>query len=265
LRCSLPNAGSSYGGSYHDRLIDFDQGQGLDADSRCAMTEKDAIYFELLEALTAGGCALCRLTYKAADSYINALLYEGVVDVPIRDALRSARGLCHRHAWQMAGKRGSVLGTAVIYRDVVNTLARVLHEEAVASRGWRGSREALVRSLAPKARCPACTLAEDAEQRAARTLLRHLASTEIAAAYAAAGGLCLPHFQVVLSHAGSGPARTLAQWQEDAFARLRDELDELIRKHDHRFRGEPITEEEAASWKRAVAAIAGDLDSRNRD
>jgi hypothetical protein len=229
------------------------------------MAEKDTLFYELLEGLQGGGCALCRLARKASDGYINALLYEGVVDVPIRDELRDARGLCHRHAWQLAGKRGSVLGAAVIYRDVVNTLARALQEEAGAPRRWRGNREALVRNLAPTAGCPACRLEKDGERRSARTLVMHLASAEIAAAYAAAGGLCLPHFGVVLSHAGDEAARTLARWQEAALCRLRDELDALIRKHDYRFQGEPISEAEAASWKRAVAAVAGEPDPGNRD
>jgi hypothetical protein len=229
------------------------------------MIEHDTLYFELLEALQAGGCALCRLAWKAGDSYINALLYEGVVDVPVRDALRDARGLCHRHAWQMVAKRGSVLGTAVIYRDIINTLAQILHEDAAAPRRWRGRRDALERRLAATARCPACMLTEDAEQRAAKTLLKHLGSAEVGAAYGAAGGLCLPHFQLVLSHAREGQARTLGQWQEGALSGLRAALDELIRKHDHRFQGEPISEEEAASWQRAVAAVAGEPDSQDRD
>ena len=228
------------------------------------MAEKDTLYFELLDALKAGGCALCWLARKASDSYINALLHEGVSDVPIRDELRNARGPCYRHAWQMTDKRGSVLGTALIYRDVVNTLAKALQYDAAAPRRWRGYREALARRLAPTTGCPACTLEQDAERRSAKTLLKHLSSAEVAAAYAAAGGLCLPHFQVVLSHANEEATRTLAQWQEAALCHLRDELDELIRKHDHRFQSESITEEEAASWKRAVAAVAGEPEPTNR-
>ncbi|HQJ52827.1 MAG TPA: hypothetical protein PKW05_13720, partial [Anaerolineae bacterium] len=73
----------------------------------------------------------------------------------------------------------------------------------------------------------------------------------------AAGGLCLPHFQLVLDSAGQAAARLLAGWQATAWRKLRDELDELIRKHDHRFRAERITDEESDSWLRAVAAVVG--------
>lgn len=45
------------------------------------MADKDVLYYELLEALQADGCAVCRLARRAGDRSINALLYEGVGDV----------------------------------------------------------------------------------------------------------------------------------------------------------------------------------------
>ena len=74
----------------------------------------------------------------------------------------------------------------------------------------------------------------------------------------AAGGLCLPHFTETLTHASGAASQSLADWQAAAFRRLRDELDELIRKHDYRFSGETITEQEAVAWTRAVAAAVGE-------
>ncbi|MCX6031150.1 MAG: DUF6062 family protein [Chloroflexi bacterium] len=223
------------------------------------MTEKDVLYFELLEAFQAGGCPLCRLGQHASDSYLDALIYEGVTDVRTRAELRDARGPCHRHAWRMAHKRGSVLGTAIIYRDVVNTLTRTLEESAPAAPsrlfGNRGGN--LGKRLAATIPCPACRLEEAAEERTAKTLLKHLGQEEIGAAYVAAGGLCLPHFQLVLGHASESATRRLAGWQATALRKLRDELDELIRKHDHRFAREPITEAEGDSWQRTVAAVVG--------
>jgi hypothetical protein len=46
---------------------------------------------------------------------------------------------------------------------------------------------------------------------------------------------------------------------------LRDELDELIRKHDYRFRSEPISDREAVSWTRAVAALVGEPVPQDKD
>jgi hypothetical protein len=230
------------------------------------MAERDVLYYELLDAMQAGGCPLCRLARKASDSYLNALIYEGVVDVKIREALRDARGPCYRHAWRIARRRGSVLGTSIIYRDVVNTLTKTLESQpdAPARRFSRGLPD-LARQLSATRDCPACGLEDDSNHRYAKTLLKHLSAEEIGAAYVAAGGLCLPHFQVVLSHAGQGQTKTLAVWQATAWRQLRDELDELIRKHDYRFRTEIVTEEEADSWERAVAMIVGDEETNSSE
>ena len=224
----------------------------------------DVLYVELVEALQAGGCPLCRLGRRASDSYLNALIYEGVTDPGLRERLRDARGPCRRHAWRMARERGSVLGTAIIYRDIVNTLAKALETSEATGPHWaRGKRASLSRLLAPSAGCPACLLEADAVQRSAKTLIKHFDSDEVAEVYVAAGGLCLPHLQATLALAGEEAARTLAGWQATVYRRLRDELDELIRKHDHRFAGEPVSEREAQSWERAVAGVAGEEEKRS--
>jgi len=231
------------------------------------MVEKDVLYHELLDALAADGCAICRLARIASDSYINALLYEGVVDVDLRQKLRDARGPCYVHAWRMASRRGAVLGTAIVYRDVINTLAKVL--EAPEKRSLLGGRASVAQRLAATEPCPACRLEEDAVRRAIKTLLKHVSDSDVAESYVAAGGLCLPHFTETLvqagAHASGTASRSLSDWQATAFRRLRDELDELIRKHDYRFSGETITEEEAVAWTHAVAAAVGEAEKLERE
>jgi hypothetical protein len=230
------------------------------------MADKDVLYHEVLEAFQAGGCALCRLGRRAADSYLHALIYEGVTDPGLRQQLRDARGPCHRHAWRMANQRGSVLGTAIMYRDFVNTLTKVLEAGGDAPRrslfSGRGQSD-LDTNLAPTAPCPACTLETDAAHRTAKILLNHLDDPIMQQAYVAAGGLCLPHLRLTLAHAGGGAQRTLAGLQATTWRRLRDELDELIRKHDHRFLNERITDAEADAWRRAVAAVTGAAEIRD--
>jgi hypothetical protein len=227
------------------------------------MAEKDVLYHELLDALAGEGCAICRLARKASDSYLNALLYEGVVDVDLRQKLRDARGPCAVHAWRMANRRAAVLGVAIVYRDVVNTLAKAL--EAPEKRSLLAARDPFARRLAATEPCPACRLEHEAIRRAVKTLLKHLGDGAVAASYAAGGGLCLPHFTAALDQANEAAARTLAEWQAAAYRRLRDELDELIRKHDYRFRGEPITEREAVAWTRAVAALVGEAERTEKE
>jgi hypothetical protein len=222
------------------------------------VADKDVLYHELLEALQTGECPLCNLARRASNSYLHALIYEGVTDVKVREELREARGLCHRHAWRMAGQRGSVLGTAIIYRDVINTLVRTLEAGEGSPTRLFGRREGgLQRALSASQTCPACVLERDSEQRSAKILLRHLEDEAIAAEYLRGSGLCLPHLEISLAHAGQTASRTLATLQASTWSRLRDQLDELIRKHDYRFRQEPVSADESVSWQRAVAAGAG--------
>jgi hypothetical protein len=224
------------------------------------MTDKDVLYHELLEALQGEGCPVCRLARKASDSYIRALIYEGVTDVKLRETLRNARGLCHRHGWRLAGRRGSVLGTAIIYRDVINTLMKALEARRGGNRLFGRGQLELSRALAPSEDCPACVLERDAERRAVKTLLNHLSDGAIANAYHQAGGICLPHFQLALGLGSQSAGATLAAWQVQAWSRLRDDLDELVRKHDYRFRTESVTDDEADAWERAVAAVVSEAE-----
>jgi hypothetical protein len=231
-------------------------------------SERSALYFELRDALTAGGCPICRLGQQAADSYLNALIHEGVTDPDLREKLRDARGLCHHHAWRLANRRGSTLGAAIIYHDVTNTLIKLLEaqDDAPASGGlhWpgahRGDMTALARRLGASAPCPACQLEDSARPRAVKTLLKYLDDPDIAAGYLSAGGLCLPHLQLALTQANDAQAHAIIAAQLTIYRALRAEMAELIRKHDHRFRGEPVSDEESDAWLRAIARIAGNED-----
>jgi len=226
------------------------------------MADQDTLYFELRDALAAGGCPLCCLGQRAGARYIDTLNYEGVNDPGLRRALRNAHGLCHRHAWQWTHLRGSLLGVAIVYQNLVKDLIEALESpESVAARG-RGNRRQTATRLAASARCPACRTEDEAIERYGLTLLAHLDEPERADAYAQAGGLCLPHLRTVLTQADDAQARTVQAWQLAIYRGLYGELAEFIRKHDHRFSQEPFGAEKD-SWTRAVAALAGAADAES--
>jgi hypothetical protein len=217
------------------------------------MAEQDTLYYELMDALVAGGCPLCRLGRRAASRYIDTLNYEGVNDPGLRRRLRDAHGLCHRHAWEWTKLRGGPLGVAIVYRNLVKDLVETLENPAPRDRRKPEAR------LAPTGRCPACRAEEEAVDRYGLTLLAHGEQPGLADAYFQAGGLCLPHLRATLTHANDAQARMLQRWQLAIYRALHGELAEFIRKHDHRFRDEPFGAEKDA-WLRAVAALAGEAD-----
>lgn len=227
------------------------------------MAEQDTLYFELRDALQAGGCPLCRLGRRAATRYIDTLNYEGVNDPGLRRALQLSHGLCHRHAWQWTQTRGSPLGVAIVYQNLVKDLIETLDSPeplVTAAPGGRHGRAKRVARLAAKGVCPACRAEEESVERYALTLLAHLEQPDLAQAYLDAGGLCLPHLAAVLAAADVGQARMLQKWQLAVYRGLHGQLAEFIRKHDHRYRSEPFGEERD-SWTRAVASLAGESDA----
>jgi hypothetical protein len=185
------------------------------------------------------------------------LNYEGVNDPGLRRALRSAHGLCHRHAWQWTEMRGSPLGIAIVYRNLVKDLMDVLESPAPTTMRERGNRRRTASHLAVGGRCPACHAEDEAVERYGSTLLAHLDKPETADAYARAGGLCLPHMRMVLALADDAQARTVQAWQLAIYGSLYEQLNEFIRKHDHRFSHEPFGDEKDL-WLRAVAGLVGD-------
>jgi hypothetical protein len=218
------------------------------------MAEQDTLFYEILDALKAGGGPICRLGNRAATRYIDTLNYEGVNDPVLRESLRKARGLCNRHAWEWTHMRGSPLGVAIVYQNLVRDLAEVLASGAPLAEQGRGRRAR--GPLAPAAGCPACKAADDAGVRYTMTLLKYLARPEIDEVYVNSGGLCLLHLRAAVNMAEVGQIAKLANSQAAVYRGLDEQLGEFIRKHDYRFAGEPM-EAEKDAWTRAVAAIAG--------
>lgn len=163
------------------------------------LPSKHLVYFEVSEALHDQGCPVCRLGLRAVSRHLSALSYEGVNDPRARDELRAARGFCRQHAWQFAEEVRDGLGTAIIYRDLIGELLRILPGDGEGGRP-RPSPRALAARLAPQRECPACRLQADSSRRYLDTLLSHLGDEAFRARYLASDGLCLPHLSLALRH-----------------------------------------------------------------
>jgi hypothetical protein len=233
------------------------------------MTSPPAPYHDLLERLAGEGCPICGLVTRAVQRHLVAYATEGVNDLDVRARLRASRGYCHRHAHQFWEEVHHQLGVAMIYQDVIINLIRALQaadptaatplQRFMASLGAPRARAAAdAAALAPQATCPACEAQADAERRAVSLLLRHLLDDQVAAAYGASTGLCLPHFSRVLAQARRDEQITLlVRTQLAAWQALHDALGEYIRLQDYRFRQEPRGAEQTAP-RRAIGAIAGE-------
>ncbi len=236
------------------------------------MAQRIPLYDDLLAAMTASGCPMCRVLAESSDRYIKTVLYEAITDVGLRTELLESRGYCARHT-ALLDRTGGAQGTAAIMLSILKTVDRATAAadvtEAAGSRlrtltraleSARGEAagQKLADDLAPNVPCPLCTNEAEMTALYARTFVDHLEpDSDLATAYAASDGLCLPHFQTVASHAPTGPVlTTLVATQREIWQHLMEELEEFLRKSDHRFRHETIGPERDA-WQRAMAAVAG--------
>ena len=212
------------------------------------MTPRDAAAFEVRDALAGQGCAVCHLSLRSVARLLQAVAYEQVNDLDLRKALREAGGFCNSHAHQWLREAHNVLGTALIYRDVLNAALRELGAP-------RPSRlRNLLGASTTTAACPACAAQIDAER-------RYIAvRSEVVAAepelLAESDGLCRRHALMAV-RAGGSAGMVVADRTVEVIQQLIADLDEVIRKEDYRFRHEPRTPDERSAPARAISWAAG--------
>lgn len=225
---------------------------------------KHLAYFAFMEALEGEGCPLCFLVLRALERYFDGLVYEKVNDPGIRDALRASQGFCAAHGEMLRAAR-SALGSAIIHRDLLNTLVRRLERESRPPPSPTDWLRALVHTnhaqqetvLGGADLCPACIYAHEMEQNYVDTLLDNWGDESLQGAFRHSAGLCQAHLRMVLGRA-TDPAvfEAIKAVQLEIWRGLLGELDEFIRKQDYRFSDEPIGDE-GTSWSRAINLVSG--------
>jgi len=228
-----------------------------------AVPSDDITMVKVREALKQGGCPICRIVTQSARRYLDGFLYEQVNDPEVRAELVKSRGFCTHHAWMLI-QFHDTLGVAIVYRHLVQELARDYHaiaQDAVVHKTARrgaGFGARVRADLRPSRPCPACQIVHRAEEYALTALLQRLEDGEVEAALRGESFFCLPHFVKAAELAQDGQqVRRLAGMQEAMLETMRGHLDELIRKHDYRFRDEGVTSDESVAWMRAIEALVG--------
>lgn len=226
---------------------------------------KHTPYFELLDAQAQPGCSICRMVNRATSQYLDAILYEAVLDPDVRAKIKVSRGFCADHVEMLRHMPGRALGISLIYRDTIRALRNSLHDARPPGTPswWRRLLRRtrlnvdLVSSLSPQGACPACGIAAEAARNNLELLVAHLDDERLAAAYASSDGLCLHHLTQAVSVTGDAQAfRALIDPQEARYTAMLSDLDEYIRKRDHRFSQEKYGLE-GDVWLRAMNAIVG--------
>lgn len=228
------------------------------------MSKQHTPYHNLLEALRDSGCPLCRLGAQAARRFIEGILYESVTDPDMRARLVAAHGLCPTHSERLVAYHDG-LGSAIIYRSILKHLEGELAElvteddENVLARLRTRWERVPASALEAHEACPACLERDKAVARALSTYAANCQDAAVQEALAAGAGFCLPHLRQAVITLDRPALALLLKQQQVTWAALHEELDELIRKYDHRFSDEPMGEEKD-SWERAVRLTVGEPD-----
>jgi hypothetical protein len=123
---------------------------------------RDTAVFEVREALGQPGCPVCRLAVRSVGRLLQSIAYEQVNDPGLRHQLRIERGFCNQHAYRWLREAHNILGTAIIYREVLVTALHALEGDAAANgkrvgllRAFRAPEDGddTRRGLCPRARC----------------------------------------------------------------------------------------------------------------
>ena len=217
-------------------------------------------YQLLTEACAKAGCILCRLAWEDTHRYLDAWKYELFTDISVREELRSSKGFCNDHTWQLA-KMGASIQLAQAYRDIISDAKEQLANDKGKHKQGRRKIYPYFESKRVDAPCPACRHRDQVLARLIASLRQALLDNAFYTRFSASDGLCLHHFQLTSElkpmNTPDGWEPLLRKAQLAHLQRLDEQLGELIRKHDYRFKDE-ARGSEMLSWKRAAGLVAGE-------
>jgi hypothetical protein len=200
--------------------------------------------------------------------HLQALIDEHVTDPDTRRALRASWGLCNWHTWMLLEIDTGRLGASIYYEDLlreaIDRLGPLVNRPRRRRLGsWlarvvrRREPPAIVAARDRRPRCRLCVVAAETERQVLRTLAGVVEDAEMATAYAASDGVCLPHVVRAVDLApGSRGTRILIERTLPRWRALRGTLQSFIAKHDYRNRA-AYTADEAASYERSFEVLAG--------
>jgi hypothetical protein len=217
----------------------------------------DIFSYELIQALSLEGCALCRVLEADDERWMVSFWREGRQGAAARARFFEAGGFCRDHAW-LLHRIASDAGTGAAIADLYGQLlSRDLRSMENLAGGLRGQRRMPV--LPRGQRCPACVFRGEALERKAHFLVEALDERQVCDAYRRSSGLCLSHFVRAFGEAVAADADDIAGvLLSDFRERLarRSELLEYDRRRDSRYALAPKGSEQR-SWTEVIRRYVG--------
>ena len=176
---------------------------------------------------------------------------EFVNDITMRENLVKSLGFCYEHTQLLLNVRiADALGASIIYENIVKKILR----ELPAQFNSNDFEKATIRIKG----CPACEQRDDVFARSSLELGKALRDKKMRSALEKSDGLCFPHLSQVLENSQNADDATfLLSLTKSKLETRQAEMAEVIRKSDHRFKDEKITQNEALAWKKVMCMASG--------
>jgi hypothetical protein len=216
---------------------------------------------ELLEACNQTGCPVCRIGAQTVRKQLKALFYEYVNDIEMRETLVKSLGFCGEHVrLLLSHKIADTLGASIIYEHLVKVVLREFPKQTSNLQPKDLSRKfnSLVSASEGLGECLACKRRDEAVNYTLRQISSALDNATLREALEKSDGFCFPHLsQLFLQIQKPADVEYLLTLTKTKLETRQFEMAEVIRKNDHRFHAEKITEDEALAWKKAMVVLSG--------
>jgi len=224
-------------------------------------TSKPFSHHEFLEACLQTGCPICRIGAQTVRRQLKSLFYEYVNDREMRANLVKSLGFCGEHTRLLLSyKIADTLGASIIYEHLVKVILREFPKSASNIQPKELSRKisSFVSASDGLGECLACTRRDEAIKYTLSQITGALDNTTLLDALEKSDGFCFPHLaQLLLQTSKPAEVNFLLTLTKNKLETRQAEMAEVIRKNDHHFHSEGITQEEAIAWKKAMVMLSG--------
>lgn len=218
-------------------------------------------YFDLLNACTEIGCPVCRIGAQTVQRQLKSLFYEYVNDREMRANIVKSLGFCNEHTrLLLSHKIADGLGASIIYEHLVKVILREFPTPTSNMPPKELSRKisSFVSASDGLGECLACTRRDEAVKYTLSQIASALDNTTLLGAIEKSDGFCFPHLsQLLLQTSKPAEVNFLLTLTKNKLETRQAEMTEVIRKNDHHFHSEGITQEEAIAWKKAMVMLSG--------
>jgi len=220
---------------------------------------KPFTHHELLEACAEDGCPVCNIGAQTVRRQLKFWFYEYINDREMRASLANSLGFCSEHTrLLLSHKIADSLGAAIIFEHLAKVALREFPKASSNMKNLSRKIGALVSASDKRGPCLACQRWDESVTYTLRQIAGALDNSTVTNSLESSDGLCFLHLSQLLPLIQKPvEAEFILNLTKKKLEARQAEMAEVIRKNDHRFKSEAITDNEAIAWKKTMTMLSG--------